>query len=146
MSKKFSWLTVLTLVSILPIQVWANVERKDSEAFSLQDGQYAMEATFKFSDADKPVVGVGGDVSVTIKGSDIAIKAPVFTAPIVAKLSGNKFKGRLKTNGADVEFQGEIVEKDHVEGVFTGSMGKRKVNRIWTMKLSKKDNSKEKVS
>lgn len=140
---KLSLMIVLIFLNILNPRSFANTSY---EFASLQEGQYSMEATFKFSDAEKPVVGVGGDVTVTIKGSEIAIKTPIFATPIVAKVSGNKIRGELKANGAIVEFRGEIVEKDHVEGVFTGSMGRRKVVGIWTMKLSKQGSIKEKVS
>lgn len=142
MSQKLSCLVILTLLATAGVSGHASEQKPNSQAFSIRSGEYTMEATFKFSDADKPITGVGGAVTVTIKGAKVEIKVPVFASSIEAKLAGNSFKGKLRTGDADVEFQGEIVENDHVEGFFSGSMGKRKVYGIWTMKLSKQNKDK----
>ena len=115
---------------------------QNSRVFALTDGQHEMRATYKFSDQEDPVVNVGGVVTVTIKGDELSIVVPISPTPIVAKITGNSFKGHLQSGGVSIEFLGEIVEDNHVEGVFLGSFGARKVNGLWTMKVSKKKQEK----
>ena len=55
---------------------------------------------------------------------------------------GNTFRGQLLDSGVRVEFSGEIVENNHIEGIFSGGFGERKVNGLWTMKLSRKEQGK----
>jgi hypothetical protein len=105
-----------------------------------------MKATYKFSDQEAPVVDAGGGVSVSVKADEMSITIPLRAAPIVAKLSGNKFKGELQEAGISLEFSGEIVGDNHVEGVFTGSLGARRVNGLWTMKPSKKEKNRSSTS
>ncbi|MGI8555666.1 MAG: hypothetical protein ACR2LT_04855 [Pyrinomonadaceae bacterium] len=116
---------------------------KKSQLFALADGQFEMRATYKFSDQDEPIVNFGGTVAVSVKGKELSIVVPVFNQPIFMKLTGNTFKGQLQSDGAIVEFQGEIVENNHTEGVFFGSFGQRKVTGLWTLKISKKKQDQE---
>lgn len=143
---KLSSRTLLIAFSCLLVCAGANAQDKSSQAFTLANGQYLMKATYKFSDREAPVVDAGGTVTVSVKGNEMSIAIPLRSAPIVATLSGNKFRGQLQEAGVSVEFSGEIVENNHIEGVFTGSLGTRKVNGLWTMKLSKKDQGKSGIS
>jgi hypothetical protein len=122
----------------------ANAQEKKSQAFTLSDGQFEMRATYKFSDQNAPVVDLGGTGTVKIKGKELSIVVPVINQPIVMKLTDGIFKGKLQSEGANIEFQCEIVENNHTEGVFFGSFGQRKVMGIWTMKLTKKQSNQEK--
>ena len=118
-----------------------NAQEKKSQAFTLTDGQFEMRATYKFSDQDAPVVDLGGTGTVTLKNKELSIVVPVFKQPIVMKLTDGFFKGKLQSDGVSIEFQCEIVENNHAEGVFFGSFGQRKVTGLWTMKLSKKQSN-----
>lgn len=119
-----------------------SAQERNRQAFEFVGGQYEMRATYKFSDQEDPVVNAGGSVTVTIKDDEISISVPLSPVPIIARITGDSFKGQLQNDGASVEFQGEIVENNHVEGVFIGNFGKRKVNGLWTMKLAKKKQDK----
>ena len=105
---------------------------------TVTDGQFQMRATYKFSDQEAPIVDFGGNVKVAVKNKEISIVVPIFNSPIVMKLKDGIFKGKLQNEGANIEFQCEIVGNDHTEGVFFGSLGQRKVTGIWTMKTPKK--------
>ena len=146
MVRRLTSRTLLIAFSYLLVCVGVGAQNKNSQAFTLVNGQYLMNATYKFSDQEAPIVDAGGTGSVSVKGNEISITTPLRPAPIVATLSGNKFRGRLQEAGISIEFSGEIVENNHIEGVFTGSFGRRKVNGLWTMKLSKKDQGKSSAS
>jgi hypothetical protein len=119
-------------------------QQKKTQSFSLTNGQFEARSTYKFSDQDKPIVDFGGTVTVTVKGNELSIVTPISKQPIITKLTGNTFKGRLQDNGVSIEFQGEIVENNHTEGVFFGNFGQKKVTGLWTMKISKKKQEQEK--
>lgn len=108
----------------------------------LTDGRYEMRATYKFSDQKITVKDAGGDVRVSVKADELQIVLPFSQTPIIARLDGNKFKGRLENAGVSIEFQGEIVEDNHAEGVFIGRFGKRAVNGLWTMDNFRKEEKK----
>lgn len=108
----------------------------------LADGRYEMRATYKFSDQKTTVNDVGGGVRVSVKGDELQIVLPISPTPVIARLSGNKFKGQLENAGVSIEFQGEIVENNHVEGVFTGRFAKRLVNGLWTLDNFRKEEKK----
>ena len=116
----------------------ANSQVKKTQSFTLTSGQFEARATYKFSDQDVPIVDFGGTVTVTVKGNELSIVTPISKQPVIAKLTGNTFKGQLQDNGVSIEFQGEIVENNHTEGVFFGNFGQKKVTGLWTMKISKK--------
>jgi len=122
----------------------ANSQVKKTQSFTLTNGQFEARATYKFSDQDVPIVDFGGTVTVTVKGNELSIITPISKQPIIAKLTGNTFKGQLQDNGVSIEFQGEIVENNHTEGVFFGNFGQKKVTGLWTMKISKKKQEQEK--
>ncbi len=121
-----------------------NSQEKKPQSFTLTDGQFEARATYKFSDQDVPVVDFGGTVTVTVKGNELSIITPLGKQPVITKLTGNTFKGQLRENGVNIEFQGEIVENNHIEGVFFGNFGQKKVTGLWTMKVSKKKQEQEK--
>ena len=137
-------LSLTLLMAICPILfcVGMYAQNKGTQAFTLANGQYSMKATYKFSDQDDPVVNAGGTVSVSVKDDVIAITIPLRPKPIMAKLSGNTFRGQLQDSGVRVEFSGEVVENNHIEGTFSGGFGERRVNGLWTMKLAKKQQDK----
>ena len=139
MVRKLISITLQIAFGALLVCVSMNAQNKGSLSFTLANGQYSMKATYKFSDQEDPVVNAGGTVSVSVKDGEIAITIPLRPAPIVAKLSGNTFRGQLQDSGVRVEFSGEIVENNHIEGIFSGGLGERKVNGLWTMKFSKKE-------
>ena len=142
MVRKLLSLTLQIAFGFLLLFVSMNAQNKGSQAFTLANGQYSMKATYKFSDQEDPVVNAGGMVLVSVKDDEIAIAIPFRPTPIVAKLSGNTFRGQLQDSGVRVEFSAEIVENNHIEGIFSGGFGERKVNGLWTMKLSKKEQGK----
>jgi hypothetical protein len=146
MIRKLSSAALSVSLGCLLACAFAHGQNGGAQSFAVADGQYTMKATYKFSDEETPVVDAGGTVSVSVKGGELAIAIPLRRAPIVARLTGNKLKGELQEAGASVEFSGEIVENDHVEGVFTGSLGARRVNGLWSMKLSKKEPNKRGTS
>jgi hypothetical protein len=119
-------------------------QEKKSQSLTLTNGQFEAQATYKFSDQGVPISDLGGTVTVTVKGNKLSIIIPISKQPITAKLTGNTFKGRFLGNGVSVEFQGEIVENNHTEGVFFGNFGQKKVIGLWTMKVSKKKQEQEK--
>lgn len=104
----------------------------------LAEGRYILKATFKFSDQAKPIVDAGGTVTLTKKGDQLTIIIPVSRNPVRAKVIGAKITAQLEDAGIKVEFQGEIVEHNHIEGVFHGTFDNRKVFGIWTMELEGK--------
>lgn len=142
MVRKLLSLTLQIAFGSLLVCASMHAQKKSSPAFTLASGQYLMKATYKFSDQEDPVVNAGGMVSVSVKADEIAIAVPFRPTPIVAKLSGNTFRGQLQDSGVRVEFSGEIVENNHIEGIFSGGFGERKVNGLWTMKLSRKEQGK----
>lgn len=139
MVRKLVSLTLQIAFGSLLVCVGMNAQNKGSEVFTLANGQYSMKATYKFSDQEDPVVNAGGIVLVSVKDGEIAITIPFRPTPIVAKLSGNTFRAQLQDSGVRVEFSGEIVENNHIEGTFSGGLGERKVNGLWTLKFSRKE-------
>lgn len=125
----------------LLFSISANAQEKKLTAFTLADGQFEMRATYKFSDQDAPIVDFGGTGTVKLKDKELSIFVPVFKKPIVVKLTRNNFRGKMESDGVSIEFQGEIVENNHTEGVFFGSFGQRKITGLWTMKISKKQSN-----
>ena len=142
MVRKLLSLTLLMAIGPLLLCVGMNAQNKAPLVFTLASGQYSMKATYKVSDQEDPVVNAGGTVSLSVKDDEIAITIPLRPKPIVAKLSGNTFRGQLQDIGVRVEFSGEIVENNHIEGTFSGGFGERRVNGLWTMKFSKKQQDK----
>ena len=139
MVRKLTSLTLQIAFGSLLVCVAMNAQDKGSQAFTLVNGQYSMKATHKFSDQEDPVVNAGGTVSVSVKDGELAITIPFRPGPIVAKLSGNTFRAQLHDGGVRVEFSGERVENNHIEGTLSGGLGERKVNGLWTLKLSRKE-------
>ncbi len=146
MVRKLLSLSLQITFGALVVCATGPAQNKGSQAFTLANGQYSMKATYKFSDQEDPVVNAGGTVTVSVKNDEIAIAIPFRPTPIVAKLSGNTFRGQLEDSGVRVEFSGEVVENNHIEGVFSGGFGDRKVNGLWTMKLSKQEPGKSSSS
>ena len=97
-----SSLTLRILVGCCLVVAATNARVSNSPIFTLADGDYAMKATYKLSDQEEPVVNAGGTVAVLVKDEEISIRVPIRPAPIVAKLSGNNFKGQLLDAGVRV--------------------------------------------
>lgn len=128
---------ILFLLCVLSSNVWPRLaSAKLEEKPWLQTGKYVLKATFKLSDSEQPMVNLGGEVSVNVTGTEMKIKVPVIAEPINVKINGKSLKGKLEREGARVEFEGDIIEKDHVEGIFRGEMGPKRVYGIWSMRLS----------
>jgi hypothetical protein len=132
----------LFIVGILCISNLGVFNQLQKEKPLLQTGTYMLKATFKLSDSEQPLVNLGGESVVIIEGTKMTIKVPVIAEPITVKIKGESLKGKLERDGANIEFEGDIIEKDHVEGIFRGELGKKRVYGIWSLKPSTtKDNS-----
>jgi hypothetical protein len=135
-------LVLFAVFCLMTLALAAHAQTKKPPTSALADGQYTIRATYKLADQPKPIVDFGGSADITFKNDIITMNIPIFPKPVVLKLSNGIFKGRMENNVASVEFQCEIVEANHTEGVFTGTLGSKKVVGIWTMELV---NTKEKA-